>query len=574
MFDLLYPMALILSGWAVFFAICYGLGRAVWKVTRIEFSHEFLAILFFWVGWGVLIIFLQLWHLIFKVDIWAFAILAIAAGISLLRDRRSLLRDLLHLVRHRPILCLAIALASVSLANQALRPLYDYDTGLYHLQALRWTQDYPIVIGLANLHGRFGFNNANFLYVALVGVGPWRGIELNVANSLLLMVATVQALIGLECAIRERRNWKLPHLFAALTIIPILDYTLLRGATSSPSSDAASGMLHLTLMTLFLAFLQRKDFSGSQALFELALIVFLAVLGVVIKLSSGIFSVGVVFFCVSLWLAHNRHDAKRALRVIAGLGLVGGSVLVPWMFRGILLSGYPLYPSTLGAVPVSWRVPASSAESEARWIYSWARLPQHSPDEVLGSWAWLEPWLERQREISTVYLPALLAVAAILLVIFRFVSDRKALARPGLAWMFLIPLTAALVAWFLSAPNARFAVSLLYGTAIGGFLLALSSFSRARVSLAVALLVALLLGWHVLEKASPYLVRAGPNRGFYPVSSVELETYETNSGLTLYRPATGDRCFDAPRPCTPYPKPTLRLRGDSIRSGFEVGAAE
>lgn len=574
MFDLFYPMSLILSGWVVVFAICYSLGRAVWKASRVEIAHEFRAILFFWIGWGVLIVFLQLWHLVFKVDTWAFAIPAIAAGAFLLRDWRNILHDLLHLIRHRTVLCLAIALASVFLANQALRPLYDYDTGLYHLQALRWIQDYPIVKGLGNLHGRFGFNNANFLYVAVVGVGPWRGIELNVANSLLLMVATVQSLTGLDYVVRGRRNWKLPHLFAVLMLIPVLDYALLRGATSSPSSDAASGMLHLTLMVLVLAFLQRKRFSDSDARFELALIVFLAVLGIAVKLSSGVFSAGVVLLCAGVWLVYNRQDAKRALKVIAALGLIGSSVIVPWMFRGILLSGYPLYPSTLGTVPVSWRVPASSAESEALWIRSWARLPQHRPEEVLSNWDWLEPWLDRQRDIPTSYLPALLAVAAAFLVAFRFISNYRALARPGLGWMFMIPLTVAVVAWFLSAPNPRFAVSLLYGTAIGAVLLALSSFSRSKPSLVVALLTALLLGWHVVDEASPSLMRAGPNRGFYPVPSVALETYETDFGLTLYRPATGDRCFDAPRPCTPYPNPNLRLQGDSVRSGFELGVAE
>lgn len=574
MFDLFYPMSLILSGWVVVFAICYSLGRAVWKASRVELAHEFRAVLFFWIGWGVLIVFLQLWHLIFKVDTWAFAIPAIVAGAFLLRDWRDILHDLLHLIRHRTVLCLAIALASVVLANQALRPLYDYDTGLYHLQALRWIQDYPIVKGLGNLHGRFGFNNANFLYVAVVGVGPWRGIELNIANSLLIMVATAQSLIGLDHVIRERHNWKLPNLFAVLMIVPVLDYALLRGAMSSPSSDAASGMLHLTLMVLVLAFLQRKRFSGSDALFELALIVFLAVLGIAIKLSSGVFSASVVLLCAGVWLVYNRQDTKRALKAIVALGFIGGSVIVPWMFRGILLSGYPLYPSTLGTVPVSWRVTASSAESEALWIRSWARLPQHRPEEVLGNWDWLEPWLDTQRNIPTSYLPALLAIAATFLVAFRFIYKSRALARPGLGWMFIIPLTVAVVAWFLSAPNPRFAVSVLYGMAIGALLLALSSYSRSQISLLVALLIALLLIWKVADHASLYIVKAGPNRGFHPVSSVEIETFETDFGLTIYRPATGDRCFDTPLPCTPYPNPNLRLRGDSVRSGFELGAAE
>jgi len=42
----------------------------------------------------------------------------------------------------------------------------------------------------------------------------------------------------------------------------------------------------------------------------------------------------------------------------------------------------------------------------------------------------------------------------------------------------------------------------------------------------------------------------------------------TGSGLTIYTPAQGDECWDAPLPCTPYFRPQLRLRGKSLSEGF------
>lgn len=38
-------------------------------------------------------------------------------------------------------------------------PGFTYDTGLYHLQLFQWIQKEPVVFGLANIHGRFGFNS-------------------------------------------------------------------------------------------------------------------------------------------------------------------------------------------------------------------------------------------------------------------------------------------------------------------------------------------------------------------------------------------------------------------------------
>lgn len=44
----------------------------------------------------------------------------------------------------------------------------------------------------------------------------------------------------------------------------------------------------------------------------------------------------------------------------------------------------------------------------------------------------------------------------------------------------------------------------------------------------------------------------------------------TGSGLTIYTPALGDECWDAPLPCTPISGPNcnLRLRGKSLSEGF------
>jgi hypothetical protein len=37
--------------------------------------------------------------------------------------------------------------------------LIAFDTGLYHLPMVNWISNYALPFGLANLHGRFGFNS-------------------------------------------------------------------------------------------------------------------------------------------------------------------------------------------------------------------------------------------------------------------------------------------------------------------------------------------------------------------------------------------------------------------------------
>ncbi|OCC28674.1 putative membrane protein [Leptospira interrogans serovar Canicola] len=52
----------------------------------------------------------------------------------------------------------------------SLNPPFAYDSGLYHIQSIKWIQEYSVVPGLANLHGRFGFNPNIFTIFALTSL--------------------------------------------------------------------------------------------------------------------------------------------------------------------------------------------------------------------------------------------------------------------------------------------------------------------------------------------------------------------------------------------------------------------
>src|ERR1022692_4150989 len=45
-------------------------------------------------------------------------------------------------------------------------PSLTYDDGLYYLQTIKWIQEFPIVVGLGNLHGRLAYNSQDFIILA------------------------------------------------------------------------------------------------------------------------------------------------------------------------------------------------------------------------------------------------------------------------------------------------------------------------------------------------------------------------------------------------------------------------
>jgi hypothetical protein len=47
-------------------------------------------------------------------------------------------------------------------------PVSCNDTDLYHLQSIKWIHQNPLPLGLANLHGRFGFNSSWFSLASII----------------------------------------------------------------------------------------------------------------------------------------------------------------------------------------------------------------------------------------------------------------------------------------------------------------------------------------------------------------------------------------------------------------------
>jgi hypothetical protein len=57
--------------------------------------------------------------------------------------------------------------------------------------------------------------------------------------------------------------------------------------------------------------------------------------------------------------------------------------------------------------------------------------------------------------------------------------------------------------------------------------------------------------------------------GTQPIPQPTIVPFRTRSGLEIFRPLDGDRCWRAYL-CTSNPVPGLRLRGRAVASGFRV----
>ena len=236
----------------------------------------------------------------------------------------------------------------------------------------------------------------------------------------------------------------------------------------------------------------------------------------------------------------------------------------------MVLSGYPLFPSSAFAVPVDWRVPRTTADMLAHVNRSWARIPHAGFEETSGI-RWIGRWVAGAiKNRVDLIAPVLISLAG-----FIFLLRRRVFK--DLFWLkLLLPSLGGLVFWFSLAPAFRFGESAIWTTAACMGAVALQQVLPA-ISLRgrqVALFGLLALGGWCSYPRTLWKVYFRPLldvHGFLPVPQARTMPYGLSSGLIVRVPIETNQCWDATIPCSPYFAESLQLRyGQNLRWGFRV----
>src|SRR5262249_24842366 len=122
------------------------------------------------------------------------------AGFAL--QRKAVIRRL-HSLRLRPRVVGVVAIvgivACLVVAFLSCDAVILFDTGLYHLQAVKWNATYSVVPGLANLLARFGYNNSSLVFATFVD-GVWEGVSVHATSGFLLAAVLAQWFSEILCA--------------------------------------------------------------------------------------------------------------------------------------------------------------------------------------------------------------------------------------------------------------------------------------------------------------------------------------------------------------------------------------
>lgn len=534
----------------------------------------------FWVGFAATIWFLILWNFQFPVNAAALGLVLAAGAIGLWAAQDEVSR-LVVAVRSASVGLVLVATAgALWLANLSTAPLRYWDSTLYHLPAIKWAHAYAAVPGIANMYGPLAFNNAGLLYGALHMAGPWGRFSHHAVTSSLVFVLLMQCLIALWSI--WKGNHPLSGSVFVVFLLPAVIALTRKDLISSYSTDVSTALVLLAAACAIYDALGHHSVDDDEATYRVVVIAALLALAACLKFGAIVFA-GAAWLLVAVFSRWKTILASAAVAAAMGLS---------WMARGIVLSGYPMFPASAASAPVEWRAPVEHARAEYAYIVHSGRhtSAQLGVDPDIARFTtWFPHWLPRlvREEPFAVLVPGVLALLA-LLVYLRTRQHSPASSAIPREWLLSIPAIVAIFAWLIVAPEPRYALPFFW------ILAALCSAQAVRVAssrsralrlepLAIAVLftAASAAGvMAILERPgqTPLEAIVAGNVSRTPIGSEtaattpKLERFETRSGLELWIPLDSDgRCGDAPLLCTPNPAKNLRLRDPrDVGQGFVV----
>lgn len=465
--------------------------------------------------------------------------------------QRSFYRSLRHEFKRKQSWLLVAILVVLGFALAAEITLYD--AGLYHIQNIKWIQDYALVPGLGNIHGRFAFNSHFFLTSALFAF-EWtkngESILIYPLNTVVFFV-TMQYLLSLAFHYLKTKQFERGLYYLIICSVAFILFTFW---INSPSPDIISACMVLFVFTYALEHIKAKK------AFHLLFVGALIGITLTIKLSS------LFLILVLLPLFYGLEKKQKIEGVLIKMTLIGMLAIGPFVIRNGVTSGYAVYPTTkLDLLSVDWKIPKEKVAIENAHIKAWAKIPFKKAELVnkMTVLEWLPVWWGKK----SLPFKGLLLLTALSFLMLPYMLVLH-LTKEALA---LVIIGINIVFWFALAPDPRF---------IHGFLLLSSAIPLAffgafvlriiKIKIVLKQSITLMYGVLILSFLS---IRENKKDQFFhnlfwPQKMASHPLAIEDQPFIYSVPQEDNRCYNADLPCLPEPTLKVKMRGASLQEGF------
>ena len=457
-------MVITIISWMTILPILMGIGFALSKLIGKVFDYNiqnFHSIIM--LGLVFCTVYAEAFSLIYKLGRLSFLVLSFIMMLSMLYaggeayDRISELKHRIKTDRSKYLSLLIIFIGLLFLASYiASREPVGFDTENYHIPDIRWLEEYGAVKGVGNLAPWFAYNSAFHSLQALFSFVWVSGMSLHSMNGFIWLFTAMYAVSS--CNVYTNRSFGLSDMLRIVLLWNI--FGCLNLGLNEPLASPMTDFMPLCLIGYIFTEWCTLNEQKEESEIPYGLLGILGLFAASVKLSAAIVFIMVLKPAVGLIRKHRNMDIIK----FAFLGLL---VMLPFVARSVVISGYLVYPvAKIDLFNVDWKMPKAVAVTDNVAIKVFARAAgaKYSYFNITDGFStWFASWLKHNwpqysvlSVIDLILAPCMLAVVAFM--IFRrqkgaydhmvyvgaacgflfFISSAPAF-RFGIIWLYVLP---------------------------------------------------------------------------------------------------------------------------------------
>lgn len=553
-------MVAVLFNWLYIFftTVCLGYAFSIFIEKKLHYKAESLHSLAA-IGLVIATVYVQIFSIFYKVGFVANLILFFACiGIAVLHRKQLKANVKIYGKQLFSAKGIVVLLLVFMWGYFTSRGIIHYDTDLYHAQSIRWIEEYGVVPGLGNLHVRFAYNSSVFALSALYSMKFLLGQSLHAISGFFALLLSI-------CVLDIMGSWKEKRFrlsdFARIAAIYYL--TMICDEVVSPASDY---VIMCTIFYLVIQWLSLLEASGEkrESIVPYALLCVGGVFAVSLKLTAGLILILVIKPAYRLI----KEKRWKEIALYIGMGIL---VILPWLVRTVMISGYLLYPfPALDLFDVDWKIDAAAAALDSAEIKTWGRAIYDASKVGMPIWEWFPNWFQTTlsgtekllilADVGALFVLAVIAIWQICRKRWDELDFLLVMAAVASSYLF----------WQISAPLMRYGYShvLLVVVLTAGYLICNLKKRGQWLNWFVYIIV---IGIGIAKLVPLFSYATAVGRQLYYVNqkdygSYENEVYEIN-GESFYYPLEGDRIGYEAFPSSPM-RAEIEFRGETIEEGF------
>lgn len=569
-------MLAVLVAWISCVIVFMAIGNIFYDISERFFSVKIdrKVLDVFFVGLSMTGSCLTLWSLFLPTNHLALIVLLIISAFYGLLNLKMLIKKsvnhILTLCENKVLFVMAI-LALLGVIICSLLPPLVYDSALYHMQAIRWTENFRVVPGLGNLDARLAFNSSFIILSSVFTLREFFGQPVFAINSISVLFFVI---------------WLINVISKNKSVFSIFLYTfilcLFTGFSlfflSSPSMDILAVLLPLFILVRLIQGKKQIQFNDLYLW--------------VIPLYCLTIKLNTLPLCLIVIILIFNNVKRKEFSTLFFVFIFACFIIIPWLIRNFILSGYLIYPYPgIDLFNPDWKMPIQNVTGLKNIIISWARVKGENYFEVasMPSYVWIPKWWILQPFYNKVFF--ILSWCSPVIIMWLYIKRKfyNISSNIFLAWLISF---SGVCFWFYTAPSFRFGYAFIWISFLLPFCLIdnhLKKFKRyftlgSYVMVAACIILISLWGLFELKKVSgiaseTLFIKPNILLEYYPPRSRSengqkvkfvTKTSETYNNVTVFIPDVGDLCFDHDIPCTAFLNVNLQARGPTLQNGFRI----